>query len=271
MISKGMEIASKGMNALIDFNDTIANNIANVNTSGFKRAGLTFKNIYDSAVEKVNLTENPKYAEHKHLGYISMGSKVNTLTNEFSQGALNRTGNPLDIAIEGDGFFKTMSPDGKITYTRNGSFNINNKDMLVDEEGNYVLDVLNKPIKIDLKQGNLRTRGDIIVGEDGQIELNMDNTRLQLQKLAIVDFQNKEDLKSVGHSRYVPSYIGVNPELKSEKFTIQQGAIEASNSNIIREMVNMINVSRNYESLSKFMKTESDNLSRVINLARVNL
>ena len=108
MISKGMEIASKGMNALIDFNDTIANNIANVNTSGFKRAGLTFKNIYDSAVEKVNLTENPKYAEHKHLGYISMGSKVNTLTNEFSQGALNRTGNPLDIAIEGDGFFKTM-------------------------------------------------------------------------------------------------------------------------------------------------------------------
>ena len=94
---------------------------------------------------------------------------------------------------------------------------------------------------------------------------------MMLQQIGVYDFQNKEDLRALGASRFVPKNIGVNPEIKAEKFTIQQGTIETSNSNIIREMVNMINVSRNYETLSKFVKNESDSLSKAINLARVNI
>ena len=125
MLTNGMAITAKGMMATIDMNDNVANNLANVNTAGYRRSHLVFKNIYDSTIEQ---TPNRFNGEaNTPLGKISMGAQTEQIIYEFSQGTLARTGRSLDVAIEGDGFFKIRDMNGKISYTRNGDFCINTK------------------------------------------------------------------------------------------------------------------------------------------------
>lgn len=270
MITRGIEIAAKGMMSLIDKNDAIANNIANVNTSGFKKTSLLFKNVYNAQIEQPEPNSNAKYSDFRYLGEMSMGSQTQKLVHEFSQGTLSRTDKPLDVAIEGDGFFKVQEPSGKTTYTRNGNFLLDSQRNLVTTEGDLVLDDRNRPIRIDVAALNVQNINDIVISEDGQIQVNSEKAQILLQTIGVWDFQNKEDMLARGTSKYEPRDINTNPELKSQKFKIQQGALELSNSNVISEMINMINTSRNYETLSKFVKTDGDLLSRAINIGRVS-
>lgn len=270
MISRGIDIAAKGMMSLIDLQDSTANNIANVNTAGFKKEGLSFRNVYNALIEEPLERNNPKSSDGRIVGEISMGSVTHKLVHEFSQGTLSRTDNPLDLGIEGDGFFKLRAPDGTITYTRNGSFCINSAYFLTDMQGNQVLDEQNQPIKLNLRELNLDSEKNLTVNEDGTIVGNRKDNAQVLQKIGIFDFANKDDMMAVGTSMYVPRDITTNPELRAERFSIQQGAIELSNANIINEMINSIKVSRNYETLSSFMKEKSNQLSQAINLGRVN-
>ncbi len=270
MITPGMYSAAKGMLGYIEQNDVIANNIANVNTTGYKKSSLVFKNLYNTMVEQSDRTQNPKYREIEQVGEISMGSGVQQLVHEFSQGNLLRTDNPLDLAIQGDGFFKILSSDGKTSYTRNGAFMINNKNQLVTEEGDLVLDVENKPVVINANELQLRSYKDINITDSGQIEINHEGNKITLQTIGIFDFQDKEFVNWEGNARFTPQDIEYNPELKAEKFSLQQGAIETANVNLVNEMIGMINVSRGYETLSKFMKEQSTMLSTAINVARPN-
>jgi len=268
MLTNGMAITAKGMMASIDMNDNIAHNMANVNTSGYRRSHVLFKNIYEATIEQT--TTSAQESTSRPLGKISMGPQTQKVIYEFSQGTLSRTGRSLDAAIEGDGFFKLRNSNGQISYTRDGEFCINNKHMLVTKDGEYVLDKLNKPIKIDLTSAKIRTMNDIIIGEDGTIEIESgDQQRLRLQTIGIFDFSDKENLRSLGNARYVPTNPQINKELRAEKFSVQQGAIEQSNASVINEMVSMINVSRCYETMSKFMKQEGDLLTTTINLSRM--
>lgn len=268
MITPGMFSAAKGMLGYIEQNDVIANNIANVNTTGFKKSSLIFKNLYNTMVEQTDRTQNPKYRQAEAVGEISMGSGVQQLVHEFSQGNLLKTDNPLDLAIQGDGFFKVRTSNGEIAYTRNGSFMVNNKNELVTEEGDNVLDTLNRPIIINLNELQMRSYRDINITESGQIEINHEGNKELLQTIAICDFQDKEYMQWNGHSKFVPQDLQYNPELKAEKFTIKQGSIETSNTNLVNEMIGMINVSRGYETLSKFMKEQSTLLSTAINVGK---
>ena len=244
MISRGIEIAAKGMMSLIDFQDSIANNIANVNTAGYKREGLSFRNVYNALVEEPVERNNPKNQDGRLVGEISMGSVTNKLVHEFSQGVLSRTENPLDLGIEGDGFFKLRTPDGSYTYTRNGAFCINSQNLLTDMQGNLVMDDQNQPIRLNLTELNVNSPKDIVVNEDGSFVAMRDENATALQRIGIFDFANKDEMMAVGTSMYVPKDITTNPELRSQKFTVQQGAIELSNASIINEMINSINVSR---------------------------
>ena len=270
MISRGIDIAAKGMMSLIDFQDSIANNIANVNTVGFKKEGLSFRNVYNALIEEPIERNNPKNNEGRLVGEISMGVATHKLVHEFTQGTLSRTDNPLDLGIEGDGFFKLQAADGSITYTRNGSFCINSANMLTDMQGNQVLDENNRPIRLNMTELNLKSDKDLTVNEDGTIVANRRENAQALQKIGIFDFANKDEMMSVGNSMYIPKDITTNPELKAQKFSVQQGTIELSNANIINEMINSIKVSRNYETLSSFMKEKSNHLSQAINLGRLN-
>lgn len=265
MIVRGFETAANGMKALIDQNDSTANNVANVNTVGYKKQSLVFKNIYDA-----NIVQKPYGTDEvKSIGELSIGSQVQKLTYDFTQGVLDRTGNTFDFAIEGDGFFKVQSTDGEISYTRAGSFTMNNNGFLVTKDGENVLDDKNKPIKIPTNDVVMRSLNDIIITEDGQIEINNEQNPVMLQKIGIYDFYNKEDLVCIGGSKFKPTDNNANLEVRPTKFKVEQGCLEMSNASVVNEMIKTINTSRNYEALSKLIKEDGDSLSHVMQVGRL--
>lgn len=271
MISRGIEIAAKGMQSLIDAQDVIAHNLANVNTTGYKKESLSFKSVYNAMVSEPQQNNDYRYRTGRDVGRISMGSESNKLVHEFSQGTLSRTGVPLDFALQGDGFFKVQSANGDVAYTRNGSFLINSQNLLVDQEGNHVLDDQNRPITLNLRQLGVTTAGDLTVTENGQISVVEKETTQILQKLGVYDFSNKEDMNALGNAKYAPKDTTMNPELVAEKFSVQQGSLELSNSNVVNEMINSINVTRNYETLSKLVKEKAGQISTAINIGRLRV
>ena len=201
-----------------------------------------------------------------------MGSEAYQYVHDFSQGPLEKTGNKFDLAIEGDGFFKIQDVEGKVSYTRNGSFIVNNDDYLVTKQGEYVLDVNNKRIRMipeDWDPEKMRDRMEIIIGESGNIEMNSYTQKLPMQTIGIFDFSDKEDLFEIGDARFIPMDKENNPELRSEKFTVQQGMLELSNSSVIKEMINTIQTTRNYESLTKVVSTNSDLLKTAVSVGRI--
>ena len=272
MIVRSFESAANGMLALMDMNDNTANNLANVNTVGYKKGSLRFKDVMESAVysQEGSILRNNS---SRYLGNISCGSEAMQYTHDFSQGALTKTSNPYDVAIEGDGFFKIQDADGNISYTRNGSFLVDNGYWLKTKQGEYVLDVNNQRIRMlpyDMEDETaFRDRKDIVIAENGNIEINSYNQKVPLQTIGIWDFSDKDDLFEIGDAKFVPRDIVNNPELRSEKFTVQQGMLELSNSNVIREMINTINTSRNYESLTRVVSTNSDMLTTAVSVGRI--
>lgn len=265
MIIRGLESAANGMQALINQNDSTANNVANVNTIGYKRQNLIFQNIYDSNI----IQKSAQTDENKSIGELSIGSQVQKLTYDFSQGSLEKTGNTFDLAIQGDGFFKIQSSDGDVSYTRNGSFTMNNNGDLVTKDGDYVLDDRGKKIKINTNDVVMRSLNDIIINEDGQIALSNDQGSTLMQKVGVYDFSNKEDMICIGGSKFKPTAANTSKEVKAEKFSIAQGSLEMSNANVVNEMMRTINTSRNYEALSKIVKNSGDSLSSALRVARL--
>jgi len=265
MIIKGFESAANGMQALINQNDSTANNVANVNTVGFKKQNLIFQNIYDSGV----VQKNPQTGEQESIGELSIGSRVQKLTYDFTQGSLDRTGNPFDLAVQGDGFFKIQSSSGDVSYTRNGSFTLNNKGFLTTKDGEFVLDDRGKKVQINTNDVVMRSLNDIIINEDGQIALCNDSGNTMMQKVGVYDFSNKEDMVGLGGSKFKPTAANNSKEVKPIKFSIQQGALEMSNANTVNEMMKTISTSRNYEALSKMIKSGGDSLENAMRVARL--
>ena len=271
MILRGLESCANGMLALMDMNDNTANNLSNVNTVGYKKGSIKFQDLMESAVytqsESVLRNDSTRY-----LGNLSVGSSAFQYTHDFAQGALSQTDNPFDLAIEGDGFFKIQDVDGKIYYTRNGSFTRNDQDYLVTKQGEYVLDINNRRIRMipeDLDPDLIRDKVQIIVGEKGMIEMNAGMQKVPMQTIGVWDFGNKDDLFEISDTRFIPKTPEENPELRSEKFVIQQGMLELSNTNVIREMINTISTQRNYESLAKIVTTNGDMLDTAVSLGRI--
>lgn len=265
MIIRGFESAANGMQALIDQNDSTASNVANVNTVGYKKQSLVFRDIYDTNVTQ----KNKDTGDLQTIGELSIGSQVQKLTYDFTQGTLEKTNNVFDLAIQGDGFFKIQSSGGDVSYTRNGSFTLNNEGNLVTKDGDYVLDERSKRIKIKTNDVVLHSMNDIIINEDGQIAISNDQTQMVLQKVGIYDFANKEDMICIGGSKFKPTGVNNSPEVKPTKFSIEQGSLEMSNANVVNEMIKTISTSRNYEALSKLVKTNGETLTEAMRVGRL--
>ena len=272
MLVRSFESAANGMLALMDMNDNTANNLANVNTVGYKKGSLRFKDVMQSAVysQEGSILRNDS---NRYLGNISCGSQSMQYTHDFSQGPLTKTANPYDVAIEGDGFFKIQDDNGNVSYTRNGSFVVDRGYWLKTKQGEYVLDINNRRIRMlpeDMEDETVfRDRKDIVIAENGNIEINSYNQKIPLQTIGVWDFSDKDDLFEVGDAKFIPRDTVNNPELRSEKFTVQQGMLELSNSNVIKEMINTINTTRNYESLTKLVSTNSDMLTTAVSVGRI--
>lgn len=283
MITRGIGTVANGMQAMLDFQDITAHNLANVTTNGFKRSNVTFQDIMRSNVQSKNM-----YGGYSDVGALSNGSRAFRTYIDFSQGGLMESDNNLDVAIQGQGFFKIRYNNVKDTdpvdirnyyYQRMGNFEIDDENYLINKEGDYVMDVKNRRIRItrdpeavELEQINrMDLKKDLRIGETGLIELNNPNFNIQLQKIQICDFKDKTKLSNIGNAKYLPIY-GQNPEVYTKKdgeFSLQQGMVEMSNSNTVVEMINTINVSRGYEAMSNILKTESQTVSQAIGLGNV--
>ena len=284
MITRGIETVSKGMQALIDYQDITAHNLANVTTTGFKKTNVTFQDIMQS---KVNV--RTQEGGSKEAGTLSIGSRVDRTYIDFSQGGLQESGYKLDVAFQGDGFFKIRHKSVKDSdpydernyyYQRTGQFALTDENWLINKDGDYVMDMKDRRIRItrdpktdDINEMNrLDIEKDLMIGENGQIELCNSQYRATLQKIKIVDFEDKTKISCIGVAKYRPIY-GQDPGLYVKKdgtFSLQQGMNEMSNVSTITEMLNTINISRGYESMSTLLKQESDSLRSAIALGNLS-
>ena len=284
MITRGIGAVAKGMQAMIDFQDVTAHNLANVTTDGFKKSVVTFQDILQAGVHE-KASQNNK----KEVGSLSIGSRIDRTYIDFSQGSLVPSDNNMDVAFQGDGFFKIRYrniPDNakynekNYYYERTGHFKLDDQNYLVNREGDYIMDVKNRRIRItrdpDAKEidemNRFDLRKDILFGEDGQIELSAPDYKVILQKIQVCDFEDKTKISGIGQGKYLPIY-GQNAGLYTKKegtFNIQQGYNEASNSNTINEMLNTINISRGYEAMSNILRTQSESLQGVIRLGNLS-
>jgi len=236
-MDSGLYTAYSGLRATADMLDVLANNLANVNTTGFK-SDETFQKMYNRAV-----TENGGGPlEDAVNNSASIGGSI----SDFEPGVLRSTGRSLDIGIEGKGFLVVQGPSGMF-YTRNGSLHLNNDGGLVTSEGMPVMGE-NGPIQLPQGPISISVTGDIEV--DGKA----------VDTLRVVDFTNKAALEKVGNSLF--RSVGPEPVVMDPaQRTIQQGTLEQSNVNAVKEMVQMINVMRQFEALQKTIFTMMNNIN----------
>ena len=212
--------------------DVLANNLANINTPGFKQDRLIFR----VPIEKKG--DSPTDFLQGPSAQMPYGAKT-----DFSQGVLRHTDNPLDLALDGTGFFCIKTPEG-IRYTRNGSFSLNENGVLVTKRGDPVL---GKSGKIDIMGGN------VMVDQDGNISVE----GIQVATLKIVTVSKPQFLKKVGNTLFALDRPGLARD-KTDGLKVRQGYVEESNVNGIRVMTEMTDISRSYESYQKVIQFLSD-------------
>ncbi len=226
--------------------EILSNNLANVNTTGFKEDKI-FKLPLQSTSLWDNIPENLQInISRDMISNLPIGSFTN-----FNQGQLKQTGNALDIAIEGEGFFTIQTPKG-IQYTRKGNFALNQDGTVVTQDGFTVLGKSGGSIQISGHQVTVDSAGVIFV--DGS----------ETDSFNIVDFPDKKILLKVGDSLYSPinnDYQGV----QAENTVVHQGFIESSNVDSVKVMTEMINVMRGYESYQKVLMSMNDITAKTIN------
>ncbi|MDQ7031742.1 MAG: flagellar basal-body rod protein FlgF [Desulfonauticus sp.] len=230
----------------------IANNLANANTTGYKRDKVAFEDVFlHFASDFVDPNDTVKQRIVWPKAELISETRLSKTYVDFSGGSLKVTGNPLDLAIEGKGFFKIQTDHG-IRYTRDGRFSRDPKTgYLVTLSGYKVLGE-NGPIQ-------LPEQGKVIVNENGEIIVNND----VVDKIAVVDISDLKFLQKEGKSLF---YIENNKakEVPLEKYFVRQGCLETSNVQPVKDMVNMIEILRSFESLQKVMQTSSQEDEKAI-------
>lgn len=260
---RALYTAATGMEAQQINIDTIANNIANVNTTGFKQAraefqDLLYQNIRPAGTAASTSTEYPVGLQ------LGLGTRPVATTRIYRQGDFRQTGNPLDLVIEGKGFFQVRMPSGETAYTRDGSFHINKDGSVVTADGDPMEPAITIPA--DAQEVVIASDGTVSVTQAGQ------TASQTLGTIQIANFQNSSGLNAVGRNLLVATTASGDPITGNPGETglgrINQGFLEQSNVNVVEEMVNMIIAQRAYEVNSKAVRVADDMLSQINNLVR---
>jgi flagellar basal-body rod protein FlgG len=253
--------AATGMEAQQLNLNTIANNLANVNTPGFKRSKIEFQDL---------LYQRPRGAGSDSGGgnvvptgiEVGNGSRVAATAKVFTQGQVNATGEKLDIAIQGEGFIEVQRPDGTIGYTRDGSLKLSPSGQVTTNDGMPILSGF-QPIPPGATSVNMAENGEVTV---------QSSSGNQTFRLTLTRFANPSGLRSLGGNLYEETPASGAPEVGQpgeQGFgNILQGYIETSNVNIVEEMVNLIVAQRAYEVNSKSIQTSDEMLQSVTQMKR---
>jgi flagellar basal-body rod protein FlgG len=259
---RSLYTAATGMEAQQLYMDTISNNLSNVNTNGFKRTKVEFQDLMYQTIREPGV-RNPEGGMAPAGIEVGLGVKPGATHRIFEQGSLNQTGNPLDIAIQGDGFFQVQLPDGTIAYSRDGQFKLSADGTIVNSEGFPVfpLTAIPEGSRMEINAEGIITAllpGEEFATEIGQIEL--------------ARFINPAGLKSMGGNLFSVTDASGQPiiALPGEEGAgmLMQGYAEASNVQIVEEMVNMISAQRAFEIVSKSIQVSEEMLQVANNLKR---
>ncbi|MEW5693732.1 MAG: flagellar basal-body rod protein FlgF [Candidatus Hydrogenedentota bacterium] len=259
---RGLYTGAIGMYMRMNQHDVIANNIANVDTTGYKADRIIFKAFPDKVASRLNddierFIDGSIIDKAPKVGKIGTGVEINDLYSNMAQGQLQETDSPFDLAILGNGFFAVQTPDG-IKYTRNGAFTVNSEGILMTEAGYSVLGESGLIVVLDDNNFVVRDDGSIVVNlNDDKRPPNEFEQTIVSDKIKIVTFKEPRQLDKYGHNLFEPTEESGHPEPAID-VRIKQGAIEKSNVNIVEEMVLLIDVMRAYEANQKSVQVHDD-------------
>ncbi len=259
---KGLYTAYTGMLEEMRRMDVMTNNLANASTTGYKKEG-TVNQAFDDELA-IRIKDSSEIFRTKRLGDVNLGVKVGETYRDFSQGSFSVTDNPYDLALDGEGFFaiefRNRNGETSIKYTRDGSFTVDRNGYLMTKDGDYVLNANGARnsaggtanyVRVDPNQ-------EVTIDADGIIYQN----NVQVAQIGIVDFEDYNYLEKYGENLFdtVPG-----ARMRETDARIEQGCLEMSNTNIVKEMVEMITITRAYEANQKIVTTIDQTLEKAVN------
>jgi flagellar basal-body rod protein FlgG len=258
---RSLWIAKTGMEAQQTQLDTISNNLANVSTNGYKRShavfeDLMYQNMRQAGAASSDQTELPTGLQ------LGLGTRAVATSRNFSQGNLQQSSNPLDVAIRGGGFFQIQLPDGTTGYTRDGSFQVSANGQLVTNNGYAVQPGITIPA----------TAQSVTIGNDGTVSVVLPGASAPstVGQLQLANFINPAGLEPKGQNMYAETAASGAPAAGTPGLNglgmTQQGFVETSNVNVVEELVQMIQTQRAYELNSKAITTSDQMLQRLTQL-----
>ena len=259
-MNQSMWVAKTGLDAQQTRMAVISNNLANVNTTGFKRGRAVFEDLLYQTVRQAGAQSSQ---DTQLPSGLSLGTGVRTVATEkmFTQGNLVQTNNTFDVAIEGRGFIQVLMPDGSLAYSRDGSFQLDSDGQLVTASGYLVQPGITLPANVL----------SVTIGKDGGVSvLTQGNASpTQIGDIQLADFINPAGLQAIGQNLFLETAASGAPQTGTPGLnglgTLIQGSLETSNVNTVEELVNMIETQRAYEMNSKAISTADQMLQFVSN------
>jgi flagellar basal-body rod protein FlgG len=258
-----LRTAATGMMAQQLRTEVIANNLANVNTTGFKKSRAHFEDLLYQTVQSPAIVGTPDTNTMPAI-QIGRGTRLAAVQRVHGQGAVEQTSRPLDLAVEGEGFFQVQMPNGQVAYTRDGSFGISDTGTLITAGGHVVV----PGIKIPTDSAN------IAISATGVVSIQQGNTAetQEIGRIELARFMNPSGLESIGENLYIETPASGQPitgfPQDEGMGRILQGHLEGSNVEIVQEMVEMIAAMRAYEINSKAIKNSEEMLQIANNMVR---
>ncbi len=255
---RSLWISKTGMEAQQTQLDAISNNLANVSTNGYKKSHAVFEDLMYQNVRQAGAASTDQTVLPTGL-QLGLGTRAVATSRSFSQGNLQQTSNPLDLAVRGNGFFEVQMPDGTTGYTRDGSFQVSATGQLVTNNGAPV----NPGITIPA------TATSVTVGSDGTVSVALPGQTLpqNVGQIQLVNFVNPAGLEPKGQNLYAETAASGTPNAgtagQNGLGSISQGFVETSNVNVVEELVSMIQTQRAYELNSKAISTSDQMLAKL--------
>jgi len=256
---RALRTAALGMSAQQSSVDNTANNLANANTTGFKRSKIVFQDLLYQTIQTAGQGEAAGAAQPSSLQMGHGAAAIATVRN-FTQGGFSETGNPLDIAINGDGFLQVNMPDGTVSYTRDGTLSVNADGTLITQTGLAIEPAINIPIEAV----------EINVSQDGLLSARLqgETEMVELGQLELARFTNPAGLNAIGNNLFEQTEGSGEPTIGTPGQdgigTIRHRFVESSNVDVVQEMVNLITSQRAYELNSKVV-TSSEEMLQMTN------
>ncbi len=259
-MNQSLWVAKTGLDAQQTRMSLISNNLANVNTTGFKRGRASFQDLMYQTVRQPGAQTSQQTQSPSGL-MVGTGTQVVSTEKLFTQGNLLQTNNPFDLAINGRGFFEVQLPDGSAAYTRDGSFQVDSQGQLVTASGYPLQPGINIPPNAQ----------SVTIGSDGTVSVQLagEAAPQQVGSVTVADFINPAGLQARGENLFAETASSGAPQTgapgQSGLGLLMQGSLESSNVNVVEELVNMIETQRAYEMNSKAISTTDQMLAYVSN------